>query len=77
MTPTATGEERSALPEPIYSTYPPAYFACDLETTGLDPKADRILEIAWTTLDLHFNQSDYLHANAAPLHLLEKEESDA
>lgn len=57
MTPTATGEERSALPEPIYSTYPPAYFACDLETTGLDPKADRILEIAWTTLDLHFNQT--------------------
>jgi len=30
---------------------PPKYIGIDLETTGLDPARDRILEIAWVLLD--------------------------
>lgn len=33
-----------------------AYFAVDLETSGLRPERDGILEIAWTFLDLEYNQ---------------------
>ena len=32
-----------------------SYIAVDLETTGLDPVADAILEIAWAPLDFRFN----------------------
>ena len=32
----------------------PVFFAIDLETSGLDPHDDRIVEIAWSFLDRHF-----------------------
>lgn len=33
----------------------PTYLAIDLETTGLDPNADRILEVGWALLDKSLN----------------------
>lgn len=33
-----------------------AYLAVDLETTGLDPLVDQVLEVAWAPLDAQFNR---------------------
>lgn len=35
---------------------PVAYLAVDLETTGLEPGVDQILEVAWAPLDAQFNR---------------------
>lgn len=43
----------------------PFYLAIDLETTGLDPSADPIIEVAWTVLDYQLNEVTPLRSMVA------------
>lgn len=45
----------------------PFYLAVDLETTGLDPQRDPILEVAWAVLDYQLNEVAPIESAVAAL----------